>query len=324
MAMRSIMRRSRRQRAVARRIIRSSRRWRFTGSFARKVFACGIGFVSLAGTSVARADESAAILAAKADWSCVNFSVIGACRRNTPPFAGAKVRYWQPVLMVETVKRPGQSGIMEYRSLVGSLAGNVADKNDGAGASGQADTTGLQMNEVHVFGFPFADAFSLAVETPCEGMPDIGGTVSYLSEQDTSEWRTACSEKDGPLARMTTKSGPLCDRFGPLLPGLCVGTWGALYPRTGFVTHASEVVGSAMAAFRAVDVAALKLFTAHRVISPVLFWPSVRYDRMQLVSPVGGRCIPIGENPASWENGTRSRDGRYVWVYWRKKECCLF
>jgi len=265
-----------------------------------------------------------AMLMAKADWSCVNFSVTGACRRNTPPYVGVKVRYWQPVLMVETVKRSGESGIIEYRPVVASLAGRVIHKNEGAGASSQADTGSLQMNEAHVFGFPLSDAFSLAVEAPCEGMPDLGAAVSYLSEQDHAEWRTACSEKKGPLVKMAEKRGSLCARYGLMLPSLCVGTWGALYPRTGFSVHASEVAASALAAFRAVDVASLKPQSPRRVISPILFWPSVRHDRMQLVSPVAGRCIPIGENPRLWEGGERSRDGRYVWVYWRRKECCLF
>jgi len=278
----------------------------------------------LVSASFAWAEESMAMLMAKADWSCVNFSVIGACRRNTPPFAGVKVRYWQPVLMVETVKRSGQSGIIEYRPVVASLAGRPVNQNEWGGASSQADTGSLQMNEAHVFGFPLSDAFSMAIEAPCEGMPDLGAAVSYLSEQDHDEWRMACSEKNNPLSRMAEQKASLCDRFGPMLPGLCVGTWGALYPRTGFSVHASEVVSSAMAAFRAVDVASLKPQTFHRVISPVLFWPNIRYDRMQLVSPVVGRCISIGENPRLWENGKRSRDGRYVWVFWRKKECCLF
>ena len=280
--------------------------------------------VEVIGASISWGAESVAMLTARADWSCVNFSVIGVCRRNTPPYAGAKVRYWQPVLMVETLKVPGQSGIVEYQPLVRSLAWNAGGAETGTGAASQGDSTALQMNEAHVFGFPLSDAFSVAVEAPCEGMPDLGGMVSYLSEQDAPAWRTACSEKDDPLARVAEKNGPLCAKFGPMLPGLCIGTWGALYPRTGFVTHTSEVVGSAMAAFRAVDVASLKLQVGRQVISPLLFLPSVRYDRMQLVSPVAGRCIAIGENPAFWENGTRSRDGRYVWVYWRKKECCLF
>jgi hypothetical protein len=283
-----------------------------------------IGVVCFLGSSLAWGEESMAMLMAKADWSCVNFSVIGACRRNTLPYVGVKVRYWQPVLMVETVKHPGQSGIIEYRPMVASLAGRSVNKNEWAGASSQADTGSLQMNEAHVFGFPLSDAFSMAIEAPCEGMPDLGAAVSYLSEQDHDEWRMACSEKNNPLAKMAETRGPLCARYGHMLPGLCVGTWGALHPRTGFVTHASEVVASAMAAFRAVDVAALKPQMPRRVISPVLFWPSVRHDRMQLVSPVAGRCISIGENPRFWENGKRSRDGWYVWIFWRKKECCLF
>jgi hypothetical protein len=227
--------------------------------------------------------------------------------------------------MIETVKRSGQSGIVEYQPVVTALSGRFIRKDEWAGASSQADTGSLQLNEAHVFGFPLSDAFSMAIEAPCEGMPDLGAAVSYLSEQDHDEWRMACLEKKNPLAKMAAARGPLCERYGRMLPGLCVGTWGALYPRTGFVMHASEVVGSAMAAFRAVDVASLKPQTLfHRVISPVLFWPNIRYDRMQLVSPVAGPCMAIGENPRFWENGKRSRDGRYVWVYWRRKECCLF
>ena len=282
------------------------------------------GIVLFGAASCACAEESVAMLAARADWSCVDFSVIGVCRRNTPPFAGAKVRYWQPVLMIETVKRSGQSGIIEYRPVVQALSRRSPRRDEWGGASGQADTTSLQMSEAHVFGFPLSDAFSLAVEAPCEGMPDLGAAVSYLSERDHDEWRTASLEKKNPLAKIAEKKAPLCSRYGRMLPGLCVGTWGALYPRTGFVTHASEVVASAMAAFRAADVAALKPQAPRQVISPLLFWPSVRHDRMQLVSPVARRCMPVGENPVLWDRGTRSRDGRYVWVYWRKKECCLF
>ena len=269
------------------------------------------------------AEESMAALAAQADWSCVRFQVIGVCRRNTPPYVGAKVRYWQPVLLVETTKRSGQSGIVELKALVASLAGQKPLEAS-CGAAGQTDTTALQMNEAHVFGFPLSDAFSLIVEAPCEGPPDLSGMVSYLSEQDEDEWRRARLEQNNPLSVMTAKTAPVCDRYGALFPGMCLGTWGPLYPRTGFVIQASAPVASAVSAFRAVDIAALKPQTPHRVVSPVLFWPDVRYDRMQMVSPVRKQCMSVGENSMFWERGTGARDGRYVWIYWRKKECCLF
>ena len=123
---------------------------------------------------------------------------------------------------------------------------------------------------------------------------------------------------------MSARAAPMCERFGPQLPGMCLGVWGPLYPRTGYAVHASEVVASGISAFRAADVAALKPQTPRRVVAPVLFWPSVRHDRLQLVSPTAGKCIAVGQDPRWWEAGQRSFDGRYVWVYWRKKECCLF
>ncbi len=270
------------------------------------------------------AGESAAVLAAKADLACMDVKPVGVCRRNTPPFVGVKMRFWQPVLLVETIKQSGQCGINEFAPLVSTATSMVESKNMFFGSSSQADTSTLQGNEVHVFGFPFSDALSTALEAPCEGPPDFGGVVSYLSEQDREEWREGRMEKNNPMAVMTRRSGAVCERFGGMLPGMCVGHWGALYPRVGYSTHASEVVASALSVFRAVDIAALKPQTPHRVITPVLFWPSVRYDRMQLVSPAIGRCMAVGEDPILWDYSMRSKDGRYVWIYWRKKECCLF
>ncbi len=288
-------------------------------------------------SGVARGEESAMVLAARADLACVQFETIGVCRRNTPPFVGIKVRYWQPVLLVETLPRSGETGILEFKGLVTSLGGvSVVRAALSAGAQGgcpgdivagggaQADTSSLRMNEAHVFGFPFSDALSAAIEAPCEGPPDFAGTVSYLSEMDAREWRMGEMERHEPMAVMTQRLAPMCDRFGAALPGLCMGNWGSVYPRTGFSVHASEVVASAMAAFRAVDAASFKPQIPRRVIMPVLFWPSVRYDRMQLVSPVTRPCMSIGRDPGLWDYGARSMNGRYVWIYWRKKECCLF
>jgi hypothetical protein len=131
-------------------------------------------------------------------------------------------------------------------------------------------------------------------------------------------------DKNNPMAVMTARSGAVCEKFGVMLPGLCVGHWGALYPRSAYNFHVSPSTASALSAFRAVDIAALKPQTPHRVVSPILFWPSVRYDRMQMVFPVSQRCMAVGEDPSLWGRDIRSDDGRYVWIYWRKKECCLF
>ncbi|MFH0753238.1 MAG: TraU family protein [Candidatus Omnitrophota bacterium] len=282
--------------------------------------ALGILFSTVSGWAA----ESAVTLASKVDLGCVNVKPVGVCRRASPPYVGVKMRFWQPVLLVETTRKSGESGINEYAPLVSSLSQLAQNKGMNFGTSSQSDTTALQANEAHVFGFPFTDALSSALEAPCEGAPDFGGVVSYLSELDADEWRRARMEKNNPLAVITLRSGALCDRFGVLMPGLCVGSWGALYPRTGYSVNVSEVVASALTVFRAVDIASFISLTPHRVLAPLTFMPSVRDDKMQMVSPKAGRCMSVGENPILWDREDRSSDGRYVWVYWRKKECCLF
>ena len=139
-------------------------------------------FIGSAGASFG--DESVVALAARADLACVQFETIGVCRRKTPPFVGIKVRYWQPVLLVETLPRSGETGIMEFKGLVASMGStsvvraalSVGERNGlpvdvMAGGGAQADTSCLRMNEAHVFGFPLTDALSAAIEAPCEGSP---------------------------------------------------------------------------------------------------------------------------------------------------------
>lgn len=277
------------------------------------------GFFLLFGTNLAGA-ERLAVLASRADSQCVQFQTIGVCTRSTPPYVGAKVRYRQPALLVETVKVPGDSAVDEFRGMVRRLFHANAE----AGASRGEDVSGVQFNEAHVFGFPFSDMFSSMIEAPCEGSPDYGGQVSYLSEVDCREWHEAAQERRHPLSVLTEKLAPVCDGRGSVLPGICMGSWGPLYPRQGFLPHYSQAVGSAATAYRAVDIASLNLLSPHRKVGTVMFMPDMFYDRMQMVYPVKSACLKVGDDPAGWENGRVSADGRYVWLYWRKKECCLF
>lgn len=283
----------------------------------RKTFLLVLASGCIVGCSYA---ESLAVLLKRTDWSCVKFKVLGVCRRTTPPYVGIKVRYWQPVLLMETVKRPGDTVINELRTLVKKLS----RRNSDACSSSQSDGSVLQMNEAHVFGFPFSDAFSELVAAPCEGAPDLTGVVSYLSELDAHEWRTAEMEAKHPLSRLTARLAPLCDGIGAIVPGLCLGNWGPLYPRQGFLAHYSPLVGSAVAVYRAIDIASFNFLSPHRTLAPILFMPNMGYDRMQLVYPKASRCIKVGEPAVLWENGRVSKDGKYAWIYWRMKQCCLF
>ncbi len=276
--------------------------------------------------------ESLAVLAGRADTHCIDASSTGqVCRRASPPYVGIKMRYWQPVLLVETVKRPGDTVVNEFRSYVGqslrqavAAAMHVEPELVDSGSSGSIDTTFVQMNDVHVFGFPFSDIFSGGVEPVCEGPPDFTGIVSYLTELDAVEWRTMKNEKNHWGALITNRVMPRCDGSDLSISGLCMGVWGALYPRGGFVSGYSPAVGSAAAAFRAVSIAADPVISLHRRLIPIQFSPNILWDRMQMVYPGRSGCLEIGEDPRYWEDGKVSSDGKYAWIYWRKKECCLF
>lgn len=275
--------------------------------------------------------ESLGSIISRTDWNCVHLEPAGgACRRISPPYVGVKMRYWQPVLLVETVKKPGETGINEFKVFTGEPLSRMARQSLGVKtgpidsvSAGFTDTTAIQMNDVHVFGFPLTDTFSAIIEPVCEGAPDISSPVSYLSEMDALEWRTLRNEANNPMSRLTIKMAPVCDRMGPATPLLCVGSWGPLYPRGGFTTGASSAVGSALAAFRGVDLASANpLSIPHQRVMPLTFIPDILWDRLQMVSPARTTCLRPGENPLVWEEGKTSKNGTYVWVYWRKKECC--
>ncbi len=275
--------------------------------------------------------ESLMALTGRADWGCVHLEPTGqACVRATPPYEGVMMRFWQPVLLVETVKRPGDTAINEFRSLVGSALERTAAAAMGAttagmdsGSAGSSDTTAVQMNDVHVFGFPFSDTFSQMIEPVCEGAPDLSSSVSYLSEMDAVEWRTLKNESRHPLSLMSAAMAPCCDTAGAVTPPMCVGVWGPMYPRGGFVAGYHPAVGSALMAYRGVDIASISpLSVFHQRMVPLMFVPDMFWDRMQMVYPAATRCLRIGEDPRLWDQDRVSADGKYVWIFWRKKECC--
>lgn len=260
---------------------------------------------------------------------------VGVCHRKTPPYAGVRVRYRQPVLMIETVKLPGRVVIDEMRPLLEKALGKAGStvisvvsgsqsRVDGGGGVG-SDTASAQMNDVHIYAFPMTDELSALIEAPCEGAPDLVGPLSYLSELDAAEWRIARLESAHPLALVSRAAGAVCDQpLRAVNQSVCLGVWGPLFPRTGWLTHYSEPVASAVSAYRAVDIASLNMIVPHVVIFPSMFSPDKALDRLQMVYPKTTSCLRIGDNPQFWENGRRSEDGNYVWVYWRQKECCLF
>ena len=268
------------------------------------------------------------------DWNCLDFRVLGPC--VSPGGApGIIVMYWEPALLIETVKRPGDTIIGSLIPVISDLTREVANNlssqitvSGGAASAGSSSSkisqTNLQFNEVHIYEFPFRDEVMAFVDVQCPDKLPAGSFIKYLSELDFLEWRTGALEAVNPKSIASIAAAPLCGVTGSNTSDLCMGSWGATYPRTGFLTHQSEVVGSAGAAIRAVSISGLLGSMGHVVLEETGFVPSFEGDRLELIYPVVSGSIPIGQNPIFWESGKLSLNGKYLWVYWRRRICCIF
>ena len=262
-------------------------------------------------------------------------SIIGPCYRPTPPFVGIKIRYWEPSLLVETVKSPGDTVINEFAPILNKMLSNASKTlmNDLVGlpvsvtsGSSRQSISGvnLQFNEVHIYNFPFNFEDIVHLTLTCPKEPAAVAPIIYLSELDSAEWRIGFLEVLSPKSLLSASLGPVCSLVNQQFPELCMGAWGSIYPRRGFITHQSEVVASAADVFRGVSAASIEDFGIHKTISQIFFIPDSSRDKLQLVYPFPSGCIKIGQNPVSWESQKKSLDGKYLWIYWRHRECCIF
>ncbi len=255
---------------------------------------------------------------------CVKFEIAGICVKGDPPRVGIKIRVWRPELLVETVKNPGESIVPFVGTAVSSIAQQSLKSLIGTTiTSGSQETKefNLQFNEVHVYDFPLKNLLG-----PFFGGMWCGGGFfnwgavgffKYFSELDFEEWRFGTLESVIHLPKIMTNI--LCT--SPVNPATCMRYWGPIYPRTGFLTHQSEVVGSAGDVFRAVSNASITSIN-HIKIFP-LTWSASRDDKIMMLYPKPSGCIEIGKNPLLWEGGRTSPTGEYLWLYWRRVTCCI-
>lgn len=266
--------------------------------------------------------------------NCIDLRVIGVCV-NPIGIPGIVIMYWEPALLIETVKRPGDSVIESLKpviadmaaqgtkSLMSGLTGLPVAVSSGSSSS-KLTGTNLQFNEAHVYEFPFRDEIMSFIDMQCPDKLPTGSFIKYLSELDAVEWRIGAIEALHPKSIASAASGLTYVATGAFLDDLCMGFWGATYPRRGFVTHQSEVVGSAIAATRALSIASLLGSTSRIVLETTGFIPSFEADKLELIYPVPSGCIKIGQHPATWESGKLSPSGKYLWVYWRRRICCIY
>ena len=274
---------------------------------------------------------SADILAASADFGCLDYRAVGGCVwlrcsvDGCSTRASVKYRHHVPDAVVTAYPARGLSPWTEMRALDGPGDGGTYAKGAGSRA-----TTGLRFKLAQAVGSPgiaWIEALNLGT-TVCE--PAATPLMPYYVANADPMWRTP--DLQAPLTlrhllRTVREPGPL----GSL--------WGPVYPRAGFVQQAHDYKAGAVAAQRVADIVTRR--NQLHVYRPLSGsggggqWPPgavVEGDagthRWQLLAPRTASCSvfaasaappagvvdPLGANVAA--------SGAYAWNLWRPYRCC--
>ena len=275
--------------------------------------------------------------------ACLNWRWIGNCLWLKCHLLGCdvetspKVHHYLPDLLVTVHRTPADQPWIEMRHVL-NVPQTTALKNFGraifsnryVGSGGDvsvstdhAGNADVRFFEANVFGHPLAD---LTIDTDqlfCQSVTRAGKPY-YQSALDALAWRMAPLESVLPVA---------------LVPGQReIGTsamqsWGAVYPRSGFVTQQDPVKAAAVIAQRACDIVIgpRRLHVALALEAPVPYTTvPIRLDERdvatgmwQMISPkIDTRCELFGSDDPSWQLGRIDASRAFVWNLWRSYECC--
>ena len=294
--------------------------------------ALAAAWLALAGFAhAAETVTSADILAASADFGCLDYGIAGGCMWLRCSIDGCSTRtsikygHYVPDAVVTAYPAARRGPWTEMRALDGAADGGTYAK----GAASRA-ATGLRFKLAQAIGSPgiaWIEALDLGT-TVCEPVPTPLAPY-YVANADPM-WRAP--ELQAPLTlrhllRAVREPGPL----GSL--------WGALYPRTGFVQQGHDYKAGAVAAQRVADIVTRR--NQLHVYRPLLGdsgggqWPPgavVEGDAgthkwqplaprpqscavfADSAGPPGGIVDPLG--------GNVSASGAYAWNLWRPYRCC--
>ena len=289
------------------------------------------GLVPAGPAQAAETVTSADILAASADFDCLDYRIAGGCVwlrcgiGGCSTRASVKYRHYVPDAVVTAYPSARRSPWTEMRSLDGTADGGTYAKGAGSRAA-----TGLRFKLAQAVGSP-GIAWIEAL--------DPGTTVCKPAATPFAPYYVANAD---PMWRSPGLQAPLTLRHALRSvrePGPLGSMWGALYPRTGFVQQSHDYKAGAVAAQRVADIVTRR--SQPHVYRPLLGdsgggqWPPgavVEGDpdthKWQLLAPRTGSCSvfagsaapllgavdPLGRNV--------SASGAYAWNLWRPYRCC--
>lgn len=249
---------------------------------------------------------------ARIDVSCIlsHWSIIGAmvCTHGLDVNFCFIYQNPYPVGVVEAVRRSGTSYLGDASGYLKSLSKVPLFGKSSSGTTAQSGGLGMQFAEAHAYSY--VPEFGLNDYMIAKPSATNVMTPTYFSELDGFFWRTPGADiMEAPQAALAKIVS--CAQVPR--PTDCAGTWGPWYPRTGFLTHPSEVMGSHVIALRGARVASSPGLRS--CVGNYPYEPRTGHF-VQMIRPVWKPCSAIGTpfvRPI--EVGEGQIEGAYLFVH---------
>jgi integrating conjugative element protein (TIGR03756 family) len=293
--------------------------------------------LALADGSAAELTTAAIVASAVSSLACLRPMVVGACTWLVcTPFGcttttSEKIANYNPDLVVSSYNGAGKNPWTEVRAFDtdinrGGIVGG-APPSPHRDIAGHGRSVNLNYKDAQAFGHPMAGQFNC----PSAATPIL---PYFLSSLDALGWRWSIPETFYPEA---------------LLPGLReigawpLNTWGAVYPRSGWIMQTEEPKTGAVLAQRVGDIVTrpgqpriynylqsggitnIKDYLVW--LPPPLMEGNAKTGDWQMLSPaISPTCETFGANDVAsfggWAAGKIDTGGDYAWTLWRPYKCC--
>lgn len=289
------------------------------------------------------------IINASTNLSCLQWRIIGGCVWYTWPSSidfTVKIKHYIPDYVISSYQSSGENpwqlmkwidepGNQLIKALTGIEPGGGKILSKGRGAA----STDIVFKNTTAIGNPLASVWKslglyyLMCESEAQSfMP------AFSSSFDNLAWRL------NPIEALMYAPAQLALQKNRIAPSGASwpSKWGFLYPRTGFVITNDDLKAAAVTAYRTASIVTSQGSNAmmHIANRPPMrsrsgYWPpktvkenSTSQGYFQMLLPKKeSKCRLIADMGSSASvvsdlSPWRSRDGNYVWNFWRPYKCC--
>ena len=269
---------------------------------------------------------------------------------KTPSLIGIRVGFWEPTRVMEVVKDAWCFPFLNF-AMRANLTGNLDTgtpesmerfRKNGTDYLGDDAAYHQAFWQVHYYVFPVLAVLDLLTDFICLEQSPMD--LAYVTEVDPrwdDEFLSLLLNPEALLfANPVAVMGCIPDTMAATLKSTidslywCMGSWGTVYPLTGYINH-SDYVQSAAAAMGRTIFQLHKSFVLFGTAGehalcrqyPMPIWKKSQYRWHLMVPKRDAKCRVIGEPGIFWDSmknppSPKLNMDNFVMMLFRKRDCC--